>query len=69
MGDCSSPRGLRGGLPQSDKRNSDNEIGDFALAAHLEPEILLVHEVLAVGEATFQKKCLGKLGDVNWGEY
>ena len=36
----------------------------FAVAAHLEPEILLVDEVLAVGDATFQKKCLGKLGSV-----
>jgi lipopolysaccharide transport system ATP-binding protein len=36
----------------------------FAVAAHLEPEILLVDEVLAVGDAAFQKKCLGKLGDV-----
>ena len=36
----------------------------FAVAAHLEPEILLVDEVLAVGDASFQKKCLGKLGDV-----
>jgi lipopolysaccharide transport system ATP-binding protein len=36
----------------------------FAVAAHLEPEILLVDEVLAVGDATFQKKCLGKMGDV-----
>ncbi len=36
----------------------------FAVAAHLEPEILLVDEVLAVGEATFQKKCLRKMGDV-----
>ncbi len=36
----------------------------FAVAAHLEPEILLVDEVLAVGDATFQKKCLGKLGTV-----
>lgn len=36
----------------------------FAVAAHLEPQILLVDEVLAVGDATFQKKCLGKLGDV-----
>jgi lipopolysaccharide transport system ATP-binding protein len=35
----------------------------FAVAAHLEPEILLVDEVLAVGDAAFQKKCLGKLGD------
>jgi len=34
----------------------------FAVAAHLEPEILLVDEVLAVGDATFQKKCLGKMG-------
>jgi lipopolysaccharide transport system ATP-binding protein len=36
----------------------------FAVAAHLEPEILLVDEVLAVGDADFQKKCLGKIGDV-----
>jgi lipopolysaccharide transport system ATP-binding protein len=37
----------------------------FAVAAHLEPEILLVDEVLAVGDASFQKKCLGKMGDVS----
>jgi lipopolysaccharide transport system ATP-binding protein len=36
----------------------------FAVAAHLEPEILIVDEVLAVGDAQFQKKCLGKIGDV-----
>ncbi|MGA7731720.1 MAG: polysaccharide ABC transporter ATP-binding protein, partial [Chloroflexia bacterium] len=36
----------------------------FAVAAHLEPEILLVDEVLAVGDAQFQKKCLGKIGEV-----
>lgn len=36
----------------------------FAVAAHLETEILLVDEVLAVGDAVFQKKCLGKMGDV-----
>ncbi len=36
----------------------------FAVAAHLEPEILLVDEVLAVGDAAFQKKCLGKMEDV-----
>ena len=36
----------------------------FAVAAHLEPEILLVDEVLAVGDASFQKKCLGKMKDV-----
>lgn len=36
----------------------------FAVAAHLEPEILLVDEVLAVGDAAFQKKCLGMMGDV-----
>ncbi len=35
----------------------------FAVAAHLEPEILLVDEVLAVGDVRFQKKCLGKMGD------
>jgi lipopolysaccharide transport system ATP-binding protein len=37
----------------------------FAVAAHLETEILLVDEVLAVGDAQFQKKCLGKMGDVS----
>jgi len=36
----------------------------FAVAAHLEPEILLVDEVLAVGDVAFQKKCLGKMRDV-----
>jgi lipopolysaccharide transport system ATP-binding protein len=36
----------------------------FAVAAHLEPEVLLVDEVLAVGDAAFQKKCLGKMDDV-----
>ncbi len=36
----------------------------FSVAAHLEPEILLVDEVLAVGDVAFQKKCLGKMGDV-----
>jgi lipopolysaccharide transport system ATP-binding protein len=36
----------------------------FAVAAHLEPEILLVDEVLAVGDIAFQKKCLGKMGEV-----
>jgi lipopolysaccharide transport system ATP-binding protein len=36
----------------------------FAVAAHLEPEILIVDEVLAVGDAEFQKKCLGKMGSV-----
>jgi lipopolysaccharide transport system ATP-binding protein len=36
----------------------------FAVAAHLEPEILVVDEVLAVGDAAFQKKCLGKMGSV-----
>jgi lipopolysaccharide transport system ATP-binding protein len=36
----------------------------FAVAAHLEPEILVVDEVLAVGDADFQKKCLGKMGEV-----
>ena len=35
----------------------------FAVAAHLEPEILIVDEVLAVGDAEFQKKCLGKMED------
>jgi lipopolysaccharide transport system ATP-binding protein len=36
----------------------------FAVAAHLDPEILIVDEVLAVGDVAFQKKCLGKMGDV-----
>lgn len=36
----------------------------FAVAAHLEPEILIVDEVLSVGDAVFQRKCLGKMGDV-----
>lgn len=36
----------------------------FSVAAHLDPEILIVDEVLAVGDAEFQKKCLGKMGDV-----
>ncbi len=36
----------------------------FAVAAHLEPEILLVDEVLAVGDAEFQRKCIGKMGEV-----
>lgn len=39
----------------------------FAVAAHLEPEILLVDEVLAVGDIQFQKKCLGKMGEVAQG--
>src|ERR1039457_1430354 len=39
----------------------------FAVAAHLEPEILIVDEVLAVGDAQFQKKCLGKMGEVSKG--
>lgn len=39
----------------------------FAVAAHLEPEILIIDEVLAVGDADFQKKCLGKMQDVSKG--
>lgn len=39
----------------------------FAVAAHLEPEVLVVDEVLAVGDAEFQKKCLGKMRDVSLG--
>jgi lipopolysaccharide transport system ATP-binding protein len=39
----------------------------FAVAAHLEPEILIVDEVLAVGDAQFQQKCLGKMGEVTRG--
>ena len=37
----------------------------FAVAAHLEPEILIIDEVLAVGDAEFQKKCLGKMGEIS----
>ena len=37
----------------------------FAVAAHLEPEILIIDEVLAVGDANFQKKCVGKMGTVS----
>jgi len=40
----------------------------FAVAAHLEPEILLIDEVLAVGDAQFQKKCLGKMDEVSRGQ-
>ncbi len=40
----------------------------FAIAAHLEPEILIVDEVLAVGDAEFQKKCIGKMQDVSTSE-
>ena len=40
----------------------------FAVAAHLESEILIVDEVLAVGDAEFQKKCLGKMGEVSKGQ-
>jgi lipopolysaccharide transport system ATP-binding protein len=40
----------------------------FAVAAHLEPEILIVDEVLAVGDSAFQKKCLGKMQDVSRAE-
>ena len=40
----------------------------FAVAAHLEPEILVVDEVLAVGDAAFQKKCLGKMREVSGGQ-
>ncbi|MEW6572042.1 MAG: ABC transporter ATP-binding protein [Bacillota bacterium] len=39
----------------------------FAVAAHLEPEILMVDEVLAVGDVQFQKKCLGKMGEIGQG--
>jgi lipopolysaccharide transport system ATP-binding protein len=39
----------------------------FAVAAHLEPEILLVDEVLAVGDAAFQEKCLGRMGEIQQG--
>ena len=39
----------------------------FSVAAHLDPEILLVDEVLAVGDYAFQKKCLGKMDEVSRG--
>ena len=39
----------------------------FAVAAHLEPEVLLIDEVLAVGDASFQKKCLGKMDEISRG--
>ena len=39
----------------------------FSVAAHLDPEILLVDEVLAVGDVAFQQKCLGKMQDVSRG--
>jgi lipopolysaccharide transport system ATP-binding protein len=40
----------------------------FAVAAQLEPEILIVDEVLAVGDSAFQKKCLGKMEDISKGQ-
>jgi lipopolysaccharide transport system ATP-binding protein len=40
----------------------------FAVAAHLEPEILIIDEVLAVGDTSFQKKCLGKMDDISKGQ-
>ena len=40
----------------------------FSVAAHLEPEILLIDEILAVGDAEFQKKCVGKIEDVSKGQ-
>jgi lipopolysaccharide transport system ATP-binding protein len=40
----------------------------FAVAAHLEPEILIVDEVLSVGDVRFQKKCLGKMQDISYGQ-
>jgi lipopolysaccharide transport system ATP-binding protein len=40
----------------------------FAVAAHLEPEILVVDEVLAVGDAEFQRKCIGKIEGIATGE-
>jgi lipopolysaccharide transport system ATP-binding protein len=39
----------------------------FAVAAHLDPDILVVDEVLAVGDSAFQKKCLGKMSEVSQG--
>jgi ABC-type polysaccharide/polyol phosphate transport system ATPase subunit len=37
----------------------------FSVAAHLEPEVLIVDEVLAVGDAEFQRKCLGRIGEIS----
>ncbi len=39
----------------------------FAVAAHLEPDILVIDEVLAVGDAEFQKKAIGKMQEIQWG--
>jgi lipopolysaccharide transport system ATP-binding protein len=50
------------GMKKAEIGRKFDEIVAFAVAAHLEPEILLVDEVLAVGDAAFQKKCLGKMG-------
>ena len=52
------------GMTRAEIRKKFDEIVAFAVAAHLEPEILIVDEVLAVGDAQFQKKCLGKMGEV-----
>ncbi|MGC1936071.1 MAG: ABC transporter ATP-binding protein [Candidatus Acidiferrales bacterium] len=53
------------GMSKLEIERKFDEIVAFAVAAHLEPEILLVDEVLAVGDAAFQKKCLGKMSDVS----
>jgi lipopolysaccharide transport system ATP-binding protein len=58
---------LNGSILGMKKREIDakfDEIVKFAVAAHLEPEILIIDEVLAVGDAAFQKKCLGKMSEV-----
>src|SRR6516164_4186531 len=52
------------GMGRAEIQRKFDEMVAFAGAAHLEPEILLVDEVLAVGDAAFQKKCLGKMEDV-----
>ncbi len=52
------------GMDRDEIKKKFDEIVAFAVAAHLEPEILIVDEVLAVGDAQFQKKCLEKIEDV-----
>lgn len=53
------------GMHRAEIKRKFDEIVAFAVVAHLEPEILIVDEVLAVGDAQFQKKCLGKMQEVS----
>ena len=59
-----SPRSRSSSTRRSSTTRAACTCAAFAVAAHLEPEILLVDEVLAVGDAAFQKKCLDKMQDV-----